>query len=120
MNRIGKKGSEWLTVRAQLKKYFNWAGITVCEARLEGCWFHNALGFAHCRKRRLLQDGEIWHVVLLCNPCHDKWEISGHENMHTKIHAIIDKRGLIGPPYILRPANQSIEPSQTPDGTTLL
>jgi hypothetical protein len=97
---ISKRGSEWISVRRELKRRFQWAGIITCEARLNHCWFNEALGFAHCRKRRLLRGDEIWHVALLCNPCHDEWETSGHETMYEKIHEIIEKRGLLIPPAI--------------------
>ncbi len=102
INPIGKRGSEWIAVRKELKKRFEWAGIVYCEARLDGCWFHDSLGFAHCRKRRNLQDGEIWHVALLCNSCHDQIEQSTHDEMHAWIHRIIARRGLLVPPYVLQ------------------
>lgn len=97
IRRVGKKGQEWITVRAWLKRHFNFAGIIYCEARLEGCWLDSALSFAHCRKRRKLLEGEMYHVALLCQPCHNTWEILPHEEMHKKIHGIIDRRGLICP-----------------------
>lgn len=97
LNRIGKKTAEWIKVRKWLKDHFRFAGIEMCEARLSGCWYENALSFAHCRKRRKLLEGEIYHVALLCIPCHNLYELLSHEEMHTAIHELIDKRGLIAP-----------------------
>lgn len=97
LNPIGRKGNEWLVARAWLKRHFRYAGIVTCEARLAGCWFDNALSFAHCRKRRKLQEGEIYHVALLCTPCHDFYERMAHDAMHDSIHHLISRRGLIAP-----------------------
>ena len=83
LSAVGKKGSEWVQVRARLKKEFGWAGIQTCEMRFSGCWFNDALGFAHCRKRRHLTEFEIWHVALSCNVCHDKLELMQPEEMPT-------------------------------------
>jgi hypothetical protein len=102
MNKIGPKTQTWIDVRKDIKQRFEWAGITACEARLLGCWFNDGLGFAHCKKRRKIEGDELWHVVLLCNHCHDIWEKLPHAEMHNKIHAIIDRRGLIAPPAILQ------------------
>ena len=101
LNRVGKKGAEWITVRNWLKRHFRYAGIMTCEGRLPGCWFDNALSFAHCKKRRKLLEGEIYHVAMLCTPCHQIWEVLPHEEMHAKVHAIIDRRGLIAPEGIV-------------------
>lgn len=102
MRRIGKKSKTWIDIRKDIKKRFGWAGITVCEFRFEGCWFNEALGFAHCRKRRKLTDEEMYHVALACNPCHDKLELMSPEEMHDAVHEKITRRGLIAPPGILQ------------------
>lgn len=94
---VGKRGREWITARNWLKKRFNWAGIISCEARIPGCHFDNMLSFAHCKKRREMLEGEIYHVALLCLHCHEIYERLSHEDMHTKIHEIIDRRGLLCP-----------------------
>lgn len=97
LNPVGKRGSEWLTARRWLKRHFRYAGITTCEAMLRGCYFDNALSFAHCKKRRKMLEGEIYHVALLCVPCHSVYEHLPHEEMHVKIHEIIERRGIIAP-----------------------
>lgn len=99
---VGKVGQRWIDVRKDMKQRYEWAGITTCEARLKGCWFHDALSFAHCKKRRLMQGDDIWHTALLCTPCHNFYEGLPHEEMHDQIHAIIGRRGLIAPPSVLQ------------------
>lgn len=94
---IGKRGREWINARSWLKKRFNWAGIIYCEARLQGCHLDNMLSFAHCKKRREMLEGEIYHVALLCLHCHEIYERLSHEDMHARIHELIEKRGLIAP-----------------------
>ena len=71
---MGKVGI-WIKQRAKLKVEYEDRGITTCELRFEGCWFDNALGFAHRYKRG---DPRCEHTfegtLLACNPCHDKIE----------------------------------------------
>lgn len=75
MIKPGKKTTEWNKARAKLKIEYESKGITTCEARLPGCWYDNALGFAHLYKR---DDPRCKHIfeqtLLLCNECHDKQE----------------------------------------------
>ena len=100
---IGKKGAAWIAVRKQLKQRFEWAGITICEFRFAGCYYDASGGFAHCKKRRKLLEGEIWHVGLACLSCHTRLdEKMTHEEMEIEVHKIIDKRGLIVPPSVLQ------------------
>lgn len=95
---VGKKGREWVTARAWLRRHFNYAGITRCEFRFQGCWGDASGGFAHCKKRRKLEEGEIWHVGVACFKCHQRLdEVMSHDEMHMAVHAVIDKRGLIAP-----------------------
>lgn len=88
----GKKTRAWADARRLLKRQFLDAGITTCELRFGGCWRDSALGFAHCRKRRHLKEGELYHVILACNPCHDRLEVMGAEEMHIRVHRVIDTR----------------------------
>lgn len=51
------------------------------------------LSFAHSKKRRFIQTDEDWEeVALLCQPCHQKIEFSGHENMYEAVRRIIENR----------------------------
>lgn len=103
INKIGPKGQQWINVRKDIKKRFEWAGITVCEFRFEGCWFNDGLALAHCKKRRKIEGLEIWHCALACNHCHQTLdERMTHEEMHAAVHVVINKRGLIAPPAILQ------------------
>ncbi|HZX13025.1 MAG: hypothetical protein UV58_C0013G0014 [Candidatus Wolfebacteria bacterium GW2011_GWC1_43_10] len=65
----------WTKQRRKLKIEYEKRGITTCELRFPGCWFDNALGFAHRYKR---SDPRCEHTfkgtILACNPCHDKIE----------------------------------------------
>ena len=97
LNQVGKKGAEWIKVRNWLRRHFRYAGIMSCEGRLKGCTFDDMLSWAHCRKRRKLLEGEIYHVALLCLNCHNTIERLTHEEMHHEIHLLISKRGLIAP-----------------------
>lgn len=90
MNQIGPKTAEWNRVRAELKVIFEAKGITRCQI----CLTDNFLGFAHCRKRRNLLDGEIYHCALLCNEDHDKLEYGEPDVMHTVIHELRIRDGL--------------------------
>lgn len=90
--RIGKKGKAWNEARAQAKTVFKARAIVTCEAGLGGCWRNNGLGFAHLKKRRNLKDGDLQMIVLLCNPCHDKFEILPEAEMGQRLQAIIDAR----------------------------
>jgi len=83
------KAKVWERIRRQLKVEFADAGITRCEQCGSGMF----LGFAHRYKRRLIAtELEMRIVALLCTPCHEKIEFSGHENMKKAIDAIIAKR----------------------------
>jgi hypothetical protein len=86
---IGKKTDKWNRVRAKLKKRFESAGITRCEV----CFGSFGLAFAHSKKRRfIVNDEDLEEVALLCQPCHEKIEFSGHEQMYQAILNIINQR----------------------------
>ena len=71
----GKKTSEWNRDRAKLKIEYEEKGIVTCEIRLPGCWYNNALGFAHRYKRNDPRCENTYQQTLLgCNPCHDQIE----------------------------------------------
>lgn len=91
---VGKRGREWITARSWLKKRFNWAGITHCMMRFEGCWFDETLGFAHPAKRRHLKEGELYIAVPACNPCHDKLEVMLPEKMRELVETTWAKTGI--------------------------
>lgn len=67
--------AEWNKARVKLKRIYEEKGITTCEARLEGCWYNNALSFAHRYKRN---DPRCTHdfkgTILACVPCHQVME----------------------------------------------
>ena len=70
----GKKTIEWNNARDRLKKLFLAKQITSCEICGES-WESADLGFAHTKKRRHIEDDEIFEVALLCNfPCHNDLE----------------------------------------------
>lgn len=86
---MGKRTDKWNRVKAKLKKEFESAGITRCEE----CYGTFGLAFAHSKKRRFIQTDEDWmDVALLCQPCHERIEFSGHDNMYAEIKRIIDNR----------------------------
>ena len=86
---IGKRTNKWNTVRNRLRKQFEQQGITRCEI----CQGTFGLSFAHSKKRRFIQTDEEWmEVALLCQPCHEKIEFSGHEAMYKAITDIIKSR----------------------------
>lgn len=95
MRPTGKKTKAWDNARADLKMEFLALGITSCELRYPGCWFDNALGFAHAAKRRKLTAEDLNHVVLACNPCHDILEIKPPEEMKRIVDTICQERELM-------------------------
>lgn len=83
----------WPRLRAKLKKRFEAANVVTCELRLTGCWFNNALSFAHSRKRRHISTTQLLEeVILACTPCHQRIEILGEERMHEIVIEVIEKR----------------------------
>lgn len=83
------KVSTWTNARRKLKKEFERRGQTRCEL----CNAAFPLSFAHRYKRRFITtDAEIMTVALLCIPCHQKIEVSGHEQMFKSINQIIEAR----------------------------
>lgn len=93
MKRAGKRTLAWEKERDKLKTQFYSWGITECEVRYPGvCWRHNALGFAHIRKRRFLKPNELGEVCLACNPCHDILESLPHDLMEAEIKSVIAAR----------------------------
>ena len=86
---MGKRTNKWNSVRAELKGKFESMGVTRCEL----CYGTFGLSFAHSKKRRFIQTEEDWReVALLCQPCHEKIEFSGHEEMYNAITKIIGGR----------------------------
>lgn len=92
MLRAGKHTREWQLVREQLKPRFEAVGLTRCEFRYEGCWRDNGLSFAHIRKRRNLQAGELEKVALACIPCHNKLELMPEPLMTQTVCDVIGRR----------------------------
>jgi len=87
---MGKRTDKWNRIKAKLKTKFEAMGVTRCEL----CFGTFGLAFAHSKKRRLITTDEDWEeVALLCQPCHEKIEFSGHDNMAEAIRAIITERG---------------------------
>ena len=86
----GKKTDSWKEVLAELKVRFERAGITSCELRLDGCWRNNALSFAHSKKRRKIEEGELTETCLLCVPCHQKIEF--RKDMTEIVRGVINQR----------------------------
>lgn len=76
IKRLGKKTLEWIKARDRLTKIYHNKDIVICEVKLTGCWYDNALNFAHKFKR---SDPRCRHTfkqtLLACNPCHSKIEI---------------------------------------------
>lgn len=92
---VGKKTIAWVNARARLKRKFLAAGITSCELQYPDCAGDNFLGFAHGRKRRHLQDGELESLVILaCNNCHDRIERMSPEGMLAIVQSTIADRNL--------------------------
>jgi hypothetical protein len=86
----GKKVEAWEEALAELKVRFEQAGITTCEVRYEGCWRNNALSFAHSKKRRKVEGGELYECILACVPCHNRLEYG--KNMYEIVRSIIARR----------------------------
>lgn len=85
----GKKSRTWDYARAKLKRQFLEWQITRCEQ----CGSSYSLSFAHRYKRRFITtEEELLVCALLCVPCHQKIEVSGHENMLNAINEIIEQR----------------------------
>lgn len=72
MGRIGKRNSD---ANRKLKKLFQDKGITRCEIGMVGCWYSNALGFAHRKTRRHYYATpeklyDFNEVIMACVICH--------------------------------------------------
>lgn len=87
LNRRGPKVKAWDIGRARLKRRFAAKGIITCQVRFPGCWFDNALSFAHPAKRRNLRAGELGIAALVCTPCHDQLEVMPPEQMRSIVEA---------------------------------
>jgi hypothetical protein len=92
---LGKKGKEWKDAPDGLKLEFEAIGITSCELKYEDCWTDNALGFAHAAKRRKLSREDLKHVILICNPCHDRIEFLPPEEMKRIVDVVCQQRELM-------------------------
>lgn len=92
LNPRGRKVKAWESARRKLKIRFAAMGIMSCELRYPGCWFDNGLGFAHAAKRVKLKGDDLYHVILACNPCHDKIEFLPAEEMKRIVDNVIQAR----------------------------
>jgi hypothetical protein len=88
----GKRTREWQLLREQLKPRFEAVRITECEFNYTGCWHDNGLTFAHLRKRRNLQHGELGKVALACVSCHSKLELMPEPLMTVTVLQVINRR----------------------------
>lgn len=70
---MGRKTKEWAKSRAKLEVIYQEKGITTCELRLPGCWYNNALYFAH-KEKRIDASHTFKETILACNPCHQQIE----------------------------------------------
>lgn len=86
------KMKEWEDARKELKIEFEAKGITSCELGLPGCMRDNFLTFAHAKKRRKLEDGELKVVALLCQNCHNEIEYLPAAKMEAIVMNIINNR----------------------------
>lgn len=92
LNPRGRKVKAWESARRKLKTRFTAMGITSCELQYAGCWFDNALGFAHAAKRVKLKGDDLYYVILVCNPCHQKIEFLPAEEMKRIVDNVIQAR----------------------------
>lgn len=96
MNKVGPKTKAWNTARSELKVEFQFQyGVTTCELRYEDCTYDDYLGFAHSAKRRKLSAGDLKHVILCCNFCHDKIEFLPPEEMERIVNETIRNRASV-------------------------
>ena len=85
------KQKEWEIARKKLKSEYQNKGITTCELRLPGCWYNNALSFAHRYKRT---DPRCKHTfkqtILACVPCHQQIEYNQEltEKVFTRLRSV--------------------------------
>lgn len=85
------KQKEWEIARKKLKSEYERKGITTCELRLLGCWYNNALSFAHRYKR---SDPRCKHTfkqtILACVPCHQQIEYNREltEKVFTRLRSV--------------------------------
>lgn len=95
--KLGKKTSEWVEVKANLKETFLSAGITVCELGWESCTKTLFLGFAHSKPRRHIVGDEIYEVILACTSCHEKLDLrmSTEEGYHIVLDVIKNRKNRI-------------------------
>jgi hypothetical protein len=91
--RPGPKTKAWDKARAALKVDHVAMGITTCEFQYPGCWYDEALSFAHSRKRNdPLFD--INEVAVACTPvCHHKLDVEmSHAEMLEAVKGVISRR----------------------------
>ena len=92
LNKRGSRTKAWTNARRGLKVEFARMGVTRCEANLADCMGDEGLGFAHTKKRRHLAEDELKTVALLCNNCHDFYELQGEAKMQPQIEELIARR----------------------------
>jgi len=92
LRKVSKK-AWWPKLRAKLKPEFIRAGVTTCEARYDGCWIDNGLGFGHSKKRRnITTRAEQQEVCLICNHCHSRLELNKEPAMGALVQLMILER----------------------------
>lgn len=92
LKRVGNNSGshDWRNVWRKLKPKFAAAGIDCCEE----CGSRYFLTPAHSLKRRhITNEFELNEVAILCQPCHEKYELMGEERMCVEIRRIIANRG---------------------------
>ena len=91
LKKVGDNSKSKLWPRAwrKFKPKFERAGIDRCEE----CGSKYFLTPAHTLKRRhITNELELNEVAILCQPCHEKYELMGEEKMCKAIRAIIAGR----------------------------
>lgn len=103
--------TEWEKTRAKLKVEFEQRGIIHCEfSFIKHECTDFALSFAHCKKRRLLQEGDMYHVALACHIAHQILdEKLSHVEMHRAVHTAIDNHGGVIVPKMLSRGENNIK-----------
>lgn len=94
MKKVGKKGKLRERINGPNRIRFAAMGLLgTCEAKLLGCWPNGRLTWMHGKKDRLLTMHERKFLVIrACTVCHNRIELSGHENMLKFVLGVIEKR----------------------------
>lgn len=90
----GRKTKANKRANAKLKIVFEGRELTTCELGYPNCTRGSFLTWAHGRKRRKLQAGELETLVILaCINCHNRIENLGPEGMLAIVESVIAERG---------------------------